>query len=105
MRKHCVLSLGSGFVRQRMLQQIHFYRFSVFQLFYRKVLNAPQIESLEMRVEVALEQKTMGNVKSGGIYAEAKAWSNLFSKRYRKRTMIGVLMMFFQRMYRFPYTS
>ena len=88
-----------------MLQQIHFYRFSVLQSFCGPVLNASQIESLEMRVEVALEQKTMGDVKSGGIYAEAKAWSNLFSKRYRKRTMIGILMMFFQRMSRFLHIS
>ncbi|KAK7691885.1 hypothetical protein QCA50_005289 [Cerrena zonata] len=55
-----------------------------------------QIESLEMRVEVALEQRTMGDVKTGGFYAEIKAWSYLFTKRYYKRTMIGILMMVFQ---------
>lgn len=50
-----------------------------------------------MRVEVALEQRTMGDVKTGGFYAEIKAWSHLFTKRYYKRTMIGILMMVFQR--------
>ncbi|KAI0686499.1 general substrate transporter [Cytidiella melzeri] len=56
-----------------------------------------QIELLEMRTEVSLVEKTTGSsVKDVGLGAELKAWAMLFSKKYINRTLIGVLMMFFQ---------
>lgn len=60
-----------------------------------------QIEMLEMRGEVTLIERTVGSsVKDVGVLAEIKAWNMLFSQKYLKRTLIGVLMMFFQREYR-----
>ncbi|KAI0321771.1 hypothetical protein OF83DRAFT_1080726 [Amylostereum chailletii] len=54
-----------------------------------------QIEMLEMRVEVALLQQT--TPKGGStLHKEAKAWARLFSRRYIDRTMIGIMVMFFQ---------
>ncbi|KAI0796273.1 hypothetical protein BC629DRAFT_1592504 [Irpex lacteus] len=56
-----------------------------------------QIELLEMRTEVLLiEKTTRSSVRDVGFAAELKAWSMLFTSKYIKRTMIGVLMMFFQ---------
>ncbi|CAL1711576.1 unnamed protein product [Somion occarium] len=55
-----------------------------------------QIELLEMRVEAALVEQSIGDVKAGGIRGEAQTWGQLFSKKYRPRTLIGVLMMVFQ---------
>ncbi|KAI0089245.1 hypothetical protein BDY19DRAFT_944872 [Irpex rosettiformis] len=56
-----------------------------------------QIEMLEMRTEVLLIERTTGSsVKDVGVVAELKAWSLLFTRKYINRTMIGVLMMFFQ---------
>ncbi|KAI0629434.1 general substrate transporter [Trametes polyzona] len=60
-----------------------------------------QIELLEMQVEVALIEQTSTNegtqnVKPGTLQAEVHAWSRLFSPKLRKRTFIGVMMMFFQ---------
>lgn len=57
-----------------------------------------QIELLEMKVETELIQKTfaMDGDKSG-FKLELKAWGRLFSKEYRDRTLVGVLIMFFQR--------
>ena len=58
-----------------------------------------QIELLEMRTEALLIEQTVGRntVKDAGIVGEAHAWSRLFTKKYIKRTLIGVTMMFFQR--------
>lgn len=53
-----------------------------------------------MRVEAALVEQSIGDVKAGGIRGEAQTWGQLFSKKYRPRTLIGVLMMVFQRRYR-----
>jgi len=56
-----------------------------------------QIELLEMRTEATLIERSIGNPnKDGSLRAEALAWARLFSRKFRKRTMIGVLMMFFQ---------
>ncbi|KAI0795121.1 hypothetical protein C8Q75DRAFT_863742 [Abortiporus biennis] len=56
-----------------------------------------QIELLEMRSEVLLMERAFGTtVKESGIRAEIRTWGRLFSKKYRDRTFIGVLMMFFQ---------
>ncbi|KAJ7689195.1 general substrate transporter [Mycena rosella] len=52
-----------------------------------------QIELLEMRVEATLI--TQADVaKAGG--GELAAWGRLLGKKYRARTMVGVLMMVFQ---------
>ena len=52
-----------------------------------------------MRTEALLIEQTVGRnaAKDAGISREAQAWSRLFSKKYIKRTLIGVTMMFFQR--------
>ena len=51
-----------------------------------------------MRVETELISRSLGN-KPGksGFKAEWKIWKKLFNKKYRDRTMIGVLIMVFQR--------
>ncbi|KAI0045874.1 hypothetical protein FA95DRAFT_1560753 [Auriscalpium vulgare] len=53
-------------------------------------------ELLEMEVEVALLQKTTQSHGKNVWRNEALAWARLFDKRYIDRTMIGILMMFFQ---------
>lgn len=56
-----------------------------------------QLELLEMQAEVALLAQTAGvPAKAGSLRTEARAWARLFKRKYRKRTAIGVLMMFFQ---------
>ncbi|EIW54398.1 general substrate transporter [Trametes versicolor FP-101664 SS1] len=61
-----------------------------------------QIELLEMQVEAALIAQSSANdtpvrsAKPGTLRGELYAWSRLFSPKLRKRTLIGVLMMFFQ---------
>ncbi|KAJ2912167.1 hypothetical protein MD484_g8244, partial [Candolleomyces efflorescens] len=60
-----------------------------------------KIELLEMRVENELirrrssAEETSGK-KMSGFGSELRAWGRLFSKEYRERTWIGVLIMFFQ---------
>lgn len=61
---------------------------------------------LEMRVETTLVQRSAGagstpNGTKNGIGSEMKAWGKLFRYKYRDRTMIGVLMMVFQRTFYF----
>ena len=64
------------------------------------ILMSSQIELLEMRVEMMLVQKgRQADAKKGTMYAEARAWARLFERRYIDRTLIGILMMFFQRQY------
>ncbi|KAK0493038.1 MFS monosaccharide transporter [Armillaria luteobubalina] len=58
-----------------------------------------QIELLEMRVEATLLQRTSLNgedLKPHGILDELRSWGALFTKKYRARTAVGVLMMVFQ---------
>ncbi|KAJ2935042.1 hypothetical protein H1R20_g2028, partial [Candolleomyces eurysporus] len=57
-----------------------------------------KIELLEMRVENELIHRRFGAEDSGkeGFGSEARAWGRLFSKEYRERTWIGVLIMVFQ---------
>ncbi len=53
---------------------------------------------LEMRTESIMIEQTIGaSAKEVGLRAEARAWARLFSKKYMNRTLIGVMMMFFQR--------
>ena len=61
-----------------------------------------------MRVEATLIQRTTETADTKGdgtIMTELKVWTGLFGKRYRKRTMVGVLMMAFQRKGGFTYSS
>ncbi len=59
-----------------------------------------------MRTEVLLiEKTTRSSVRDVGLAAELKAWSMLFTSKYINRTMIGVLMMFFQRKRSTPHTA
>ena len=50
-----------------------------------------------MQVEAALVQQSTGATPKSSLHAEAHAWAGLFSKKYMDRTLIGILMMFFQR--------
>ncbi len=51
-----------------------------------------------MRTEVLLVEQTFGDTdKDGGVRSEVHAWGHLFSQKYFKRTLIGIMMMFFQR--------
>ena len=64
-----------------------------------------QLELLEMRAESVVVQRTLAREleleepmrMETGFRTEWKAWKKLFSKRYRDRTWIGVLIMVFQR--------
>ncbi|KAH9889404.1 general substrate transporter [Cubamyces lactineus] len=61
-----------------------------------------QIELLEMQVEAALIEQTATadsstqSTKRGTFQAEWHAWQRLLTPQLRKRTLIGVMMMFFQ---------
>lgn len=51
-----------------------------------------------MRVETELISRSLGNEPGkSGFKAEWKIWKKLFNEKYRDRTMIGVLIMVFQR--------
>jgi hypothetical protein len=51
-----------------------------------------------MRVETELIHRSLGNKSDkSGFKAEWKTWKRLFTKKYRDRTMVGVLVMVFQR--------
>lgn len=57
-----------------------------------------QIELMEMRVEATLIQSTSDDVETkDGWRKEMRGWKRLFEFKYRDRTMVGVLMMVFQR--------
>ena len=51
-----------------------------------------------MRVEAALVQQTVLERKSA-LHSEAHAWARLFDKKYFERTLVGIMVMFFQRKY------
>jgi len=53
---------------------------------------------MEMRVETELIQRSLqADRKRGFMYHEARAWARLFDRKYIGRTLIGVMMMVFQR--------
>jgi hypothetical protein len=56
-----------------------------------------QIELLEMRVETELIMRTNPVSSKSGLLAEVASWRSLFGTALRPRTMIAVMMMFFQR--------
>ncbi|THH16105.1 hypothetical protein EW146_g4483 [Bondarzewia mesenterica] len=55
-----------------------------------------QIELLEMQVEADLIQQTTGTDDKNRLRNEALAWARLFDHKYIDRTLVGVLIMFFQ---------
>ncbi|KAJ3859534.1 MFS monosaccharide transporter [Lentinula novae-zelandiae] len=57
-----------------------------------------QIEFLEMRVEAAMIHRRFGTAENSksALSAEWIAWKRLFGKNYRDRTMVGILIAFFQ---------
>ncbi|KAH0839744.1 general substrate transporter [Lanmaoa asiatica] len=55
-----------------------------------------QLELLEIRVDVALVRHSTGHKDDGGIMG---GWSELFHSKYLARTLIGIMIMFFQRMW------
>jgi len=53
-----------------------------------------------MRVEATMIHRTLGTAedyKAGSLSSELKTWKRLFGRKYCDRTMVGVLMMVFQR--------
>lgn len=58
-----------------------------------------QIELLEMRVETMLIERKFARSDggSGAKPSELELWKRLFQKEYRDRTMIGIMIMVFQR--------
>lgn len=56
-----------------------------------------QVELLEMQVETILVQRVDGDRMTKGVVDELRAWKRLFGRKYRDRTMVGVLIMVFQR--------
>jgi len=56
-----------------------------------------QVELLEMQVETILVQRLDGDRTTKGVFDELRAWKKLFGRKYRDRTMVGVLIMVFQR--------
>ncbi|KAJ4481051.1 MFS monosaccharide transporter [Lentinula aciculospora] len=57
-----------------------------------------QIEFLEMRVEATMVHRTFGTAENSKsrLSAEWGSWKRLLGNYYRDRTMVGVLMAFFQ---------
>jgi hypothetical protein len=53
---------------------------------------------LEMKVETELIRKSLrADAKMGFLHSEMRGWARLFEKKHIDRTLIGVLMMVFQR--------
>ena len=50
-----------------------------------------------MQVETILVQRVDGDRTTKGVFDELRAWKKLFERKYRDRTMVGVLIMVFQR--------
>lgn len=56
-----------------------------------------KIELLEMEAEAMMLQKTSPIGRGRPLRDEALAWARLFDHRYIDRTLVGVVVMFFQR--------
>jgi hypothetical protein len=53
-----------------------------------------------MRVEMMLIQRsTQADPKKGFMRSEARSWARLFEAKYIDRTLIGIVVMVFQRMH------
>jgi Sugar (and other) transporter len=57
----------------------------------------PKIELLEMEAEAIVLQRANPIGRSRPLRNEALAWARLFDRRYVDRTLVGVMVMFFQR--------
>ncbi|KAI0272160.1 general substrate transporter [Russula aff. rugulosa BPL654] len=55
-----------------------------------------QVELLEMEAEAMMLQKTSPIGRSRPLRDEALAWARLFDHRYIDRTLVGIVVMFFQ---------
>ncbi|KAF8486011.1 general substrate transporter [Russula ochroleuca] len=55
-----------------------------------------QIELMEMEAEAIMLQKTSPTDRSRPLRNEALAWARLFDRRYIDRTLVGIMVMFFQ---------
>lgn len=67
-----------------------------------------QVELLEMRVETTLVKRALDDddqFQPWSLRTEIRAWSRLFRPKHRDRTMIGVLIMVFQREFTCSTTS
>ncbi|KAH7883353.1 general substrate transporter [Phlebopus sp. FC_14] len=62
----------------------------------RKLIELSQLELLEMQVNVALVQRAAKGKDYSGTETGIGGWTRLFSPAYVDRTLIGILMMFFQ---------
>jgi hypothetical protein len=62
--------------------------------------NFGKIELMEMEAEATMLQKTSPIGRSRPLRDEALAWARLFDHRYIDRTLVGVVVMFFQREHR-----
>jgi Sugar (and other) transporter len=56
-----------------------------------------KIELMEMEAEATMLQKTSPTGRSRPLRDEALAWARLFDRRYIDRTLVGVVVMCFQR--------
>jgi hypothetical protein len=54
---------------------------------------------MEMEAEATMLQRASPIDRSRPLRSEALAWAKLFDHRYIDRTLVGVLVMFFQREY------
>jgi hypothetical protein len=63
-----------------------------------------KIELMEMEAEAAMLQKTSPIGRSRPLRDEALAWARLFDRRYIDRTLVGVVVMCFQRERRRTFT-
>jgi hypothetical protein len=59
---------------------------------------------MEMEAEATMLQKTSPIGRSQPLRDEALAWARLFDHRYIDRTLVGVVVMFFQRERRGTFT-
>jgi Sugar (and other) transporter len=66
--------------------------------------NFRKIELMEMETEALMLQKTNPIGRSRPLRGEALAWARLFDHRYIDRTLVGVIVMFFQRERRGTFT-
>ena len=63
-----------------------------------------KIELLEMEAEATMLQKTNPIGRNRPLRDEALSWARLFDRRYIDRTLVGVVVMFFQRELRRTFT-
>ncbi|ETW83108.1 major facilitator superfamily [Heterobasidion irregulare TC 32-1] len=61
------------------------------------ILHTHDIEFLEMQVEANLIYRMTGTDDKNSFRNEARSWVKLFDRRYLDRTLIGIMIMFFQR--------